>query len=56
MSDHKHVKSVSSKEQRMYEHILENAKKSGLYGAQAKEIAARTILKHHREPSHHTGR
>ena len=34
----KHLKGVSEKEQRQYEHIKESAEKSGRYGKRAKEI------------------
>ena len=49
----KHVKGVGSKEQRMYEHILEGAKKR--YGKRAKEVAARTVMKHHKKKGHSKG-
>ena len=44
-----HVPGVSDKEQREYEHIKESAVESGRYGKRAKEVAARTVLKHHKE-------
>lgn len=40
----------------MYEHIEESAQKSGRYGKRAKEVAARTVLKHHREEGHKKGK
>ncbi|QLH35933.1 MAG: hypothetical protein HWD61_07155 [Parachlamydiaceae bacterium] len=49
----KHLKGVGSKEQRMYEHIKENSK--GHYGKRSKEVAARTVMKHHRESGHTKG-
>ncbi len=52
----KHVKGVGSKEQRMYEHIKESAEKSGRYGGRAKEVAARTVKKHHAQAHHSKGR
>jgi hypothetical protein len=52
----KHVKGVGSKEQRMYEHIKEDAQKSGRYGKRAKEVAARTVMKHHKEEGHSKGK
>ena len=55
MPGSKHLKGVGSKEQRMYEHIKESAQKSGRYGKRAKEVAARTVMKHHKEEGHHTG-
>jgi hypothetical protein len=52
----KHLKGVGTKEQRQYEHILESAKKEGRYGKRAKEVAARTVLKHHKEAGHSKGK
>ena len=52
----KHLRGVSDKEQREYEHIKESAEKSGRYGDRAEEVAARTVLKHHKEAKHKTGR
>jgi hypothetical protein len=52
----KHVKGVGPKEQRQYEHILQSARKSGRYGKRAKEVAARTVMKHHKEKGHAKGR
>jgi len=46
MPGRKHLNGVGPKEQRMYEHIKEDAQKSGRYGKRAKEVAARTVLKH----------
>jgi len=43
---------VSAKEERMYEHIKASAKKSGRYGNRAEEVAARTVMKHHKEEGH----
>jgi hypothetical protein len=56
MPGNKHVRGVSSKEQRMYEHIKKSATKSGRYGKRAKEVAARTVMKHHKEAGHAKGR
>ncbi len=52
MPGKKHVRGVSSKEQRQYEHIKESAQKSGRYGKRAKEVAARTVLKKHKQKMH----
>jgi hypothetical protein len=52
----RHVSGVGSKEQRMYEHIRESAERSGRYGNRAKEIAARTVRKHHKQGGHSKGR
>ncbi len=51
----KHLRGVGSKEQREYEHIKESAEKSGRYGKRAKEVAARTVMKQHREKGHRRG-
>lgn len=51
----KHVRGVGSKEQRMYEHIKENAQSSGRYGVRAEEVAARTVLKKHKGEGHKKG-
>jgi hypothetical protein len=56
MPGRKHVRGVGSKEQRMYEHIKESANKEGRYGKRAEEVAARTVLKHHKEEGHKKGR
>jgi hypothetical protein len=52
----KHLRGVSEKEQREYEHIKESAQKSGRYGTRAKEVAARTVMKQHKEKGHKKGR
>ncbi len=51
----KHLRGVSDREQREYEHIKESAEKSGRYGGRAEEVAARTVLKHHKEEGHKKG-
>lgn len=51
----KHVRGVGAKEQRMYEHIKKSAEKEGRYGKRAEEVAARTVLKHHKEKGHKRG-
>ncbi len=55
MAEKEHVRGVGEKEQRMYEHIKESAEKSGRYGDRAEEVAARTVLKHHKEEHHDKG-
>ncbi|PYS85701.1 MAG: hypothetical protein DMF70_03975 [Acidobacteria bacterium] len=52
MPGKKHVRGVGDKEQRQYEHIKEAAQKSGRYGKRAEEVAARTVLKQHKEKGH----
>jgi hypothetical protein len=51
----KHLRGVSAKEQRQYEHIKESAEKEGRYGNRAKEVAARTVLKQHKDKGHRKG-
>jgi len=52
----KHLRGVSQKEQRQYEHIKESARRSGRYGRRAKEVAARTVMKEHTRKGHAPGR
>ena len=52
----KHLKGVGEKEQRMYEHIVDEAKKDHRYGKRTEEVAARTVMKHHREEHHTKGK
>jgi hypothetical protein len=51
----KHLRGVGETEQRQYEHILEDAIKSGRYGSRAREVAARTVLKRHKQQAHKRG-
>lgn len=46
---------VGKKEERMYEHIKDSSEKSGRYGNRAEEVAARTVMKHHKEEHHKKG-
>ena len=55
MPEKKHLRGVGTKEERQYEHIKENAEKSGRYGKRAAEVAARTVLKQHKEKGHAKG-
>jgi hypothetical protein len=55
MPEKKHLHGVGSKEQRQYEHIKEEAEKSGRYGKRAEEVAARTVLKQHKDKGHKKG-
>lgn len=55
MPDDKHLKGVGEKEQRQYERIVEDAEESGRYGDRAEEVAARTVLKRHKEQGHKPG-
>ena len=52
----KRMRGVGAKEQRMYEHIKASAQRSGRYGSRAKEVAARTVMKHHKSEGHAKGR
>jgi hypothetical protein len=56
MPKRKHLRGVSSKEQREYQHIKKSAEKSGRYGKRAKEVAARTVMKQHKRHGHKKGR
>lgn len=55
MPGKKHLRGVGSKEQRQYEDIKESAEKSGRYGDRAKEVAARTVMKEHKQKGHKAG-
>jgi len=55
MPEGKHLRGVGSKEQRQYEEIKESAEKSGRYGDRAEEVAARTVMKQHKEKGHKPG-
>ena len=55
MPGKKHLSGVSAKENRAYEHIKESAEKSGRYGDRAEEVAARTVMKEHKEEHHKKG-
>jgi hypothetical protein len=52
MPEKKHLRGMSDKEQRQYEHIKEEAQKEGRYRGRTKEVAARTVMKQHREKGH----
>jgi len=56
MPEKKHVRGVGEKEQRQYEHIKEEAEKEGRYRGREEEVAARTVLKQHKEKGHSKGR
>lgn len=56
MPQEKHLQGVSDKEQREYEKIKENSEKSGRYKGREKEVAARTVLKQHKEKGHQPGK
>ena len=56
MAQKEHLPRVSDKEQRMYEHIKKSELKQGRSKDRAKEIAAATVVKHHNESDHESGR
>jgi hypothetical protein len=56
MPGRRHLRGVGPKEQRQYEHIKEAAQKEGRYGKRAAEVAARTVLKQHKQKGHRKGR
>jgi hypothetical protein len=55
MPEKKHLRGVSEKEQRQYEHIKEEAEKEGRYRGRENEVAARTVMKHHKQKGHSKG-
>ena len=46
-----HTRRWDRKKSGSMEHILASAKQDGRYGKRAKEVAARTVLKHYKEVS-----
>ena len=56
MPQKEHLSRVSDKEQRMYEHIKKSELKQGRSKDRAEEIAAATVVKHHNENDHDSGR
>ncbi|MBI4495048.1 MAG: hypothetical protein HY690_19920 [Chloroflexi bacterium] len=55
MPGKEHVPGVGPEEQRMYEHVKESAQRSGRYKGREKEVAARTVRKHHKIEGHKKG-
>ena len=55
MPEKKPLRGVSDKEQRQYEHIKQSAEEEGRYRGREEEVAARTVLKHHKEEGHKKG-
>ena len=55
MPEKEHVRGVGEEEQRQYEHIKEEAEKEGRYPGREEEVAARTVLKQHKEKGHAKG-
>jgi hypothetical protein len=56
MPQKEHLPRVSDKEQRMYEHIKKSELEQGRSKDRAKAIAAATVVKHHNESDHSSGR
>jgi hypothetical protein len=56
MPQKEHLPRVSDKEQRMYEHIKSSELKQGRSKDRAKAIAAATVVKHHNQSDHDSGR
>jgi hypothetical protein len=56
MAQKEHLPRVSDKEQRMYEHIKRSERRRGRSTDRAKEIAAATVVKHHDESKHRSGK
>ncbi len=52
MPQKQHLRSVSDKEQRMYEHVKKSEFEQGRPAKRAKAIAAATVVKHHNEKGH----
>lgn len=55
MPGRKHLRGVGAEEQREFEHIKKAAMESGRYGERATEVAARTVMKHHKQRGHRKG-
>ena len=55
MPGEKHLRGVGERSSCQYEKIKDAAKESGRYGERAEEVAARTVMKHHKEAGHKTG-
>jgi hypothetical protein len=55
MPGKKYLRGAGSKEQRQYEHIKQSAEKEGRYGGRAAEVAARTVMKLHKQKGHSSG-
>ena len=56
MPQKEHLPSVSGKEQRMYEHVKSSELEQGRSTKRAKAIAAATVVKHHNEEDHPSGK
>ena len=56
MPKREHLPNVSDKEQRTDEHIKRSERASGRSLEKSKEIAAATVVKHHDQSDHPSGR
>ena len=56
MPTNQHLPNVSDKEQKMYEHIKESERESGKSLKTSKAIAAATVVKHHNQSEHKSGK
>jgi hypothetical protein len=56
MPQKEHLPTVSDKEQRMYEHVRASERRRGRSLKRAKSIAAATVVKHHNEEHHKSGK
>jgi hypothetical protein len=55
MPGRQHLRGVGAKEQRQYEHIKAAAQRDKRYGRRAAEVAARTVMKQHKQKRHQEG-
>ena len=56
MPKKEHLPNVSDKEQKMYEHIKRSEREQGRSMERSKAIAAATVVKHHNEEKHSSGK
>jgi hypothetical protein len=56
MPKKEHLPNVSDKEQKMYEHVKASERSSGKSLERSKAIAAATVVKHHNQSKHKSGR
>lgn len=56
MPANEHLPNVSDKEQRMYEAVKKSEQKTGKSLKTSKSIAAATVVKHHNESKHKSGK
>jgi hypothetical protein len=56
MPQKEHLPNVSDKEQKMYEHVKRSERQRGHSLKESKSIAAATVIKHHNESDHKSGK